>query len=129
MSTISLVFGDDDEGVYSLEYITTGTHWRSKKNNRRKVYVLDPESHRNRLLKGYNMADLTHWNYFFLCVHETPKNSEDDCIYCQLLILDSNIELQEIETAIWEASGSYEERQKTVLQSYRSSRAIKPAKI
>lgn len=63
-----------------------------------------------------------------LCEHIEYRKK--NCLYCELLESHPDIELQEIQSALLDASGSLEERKSKVLDDFRCSSniAVKPAK-
>lgn len=114
--------------VDEIHVIMFGDHWKKNASASiivRNFYYLHIEKYAKRKQNGVDLDDKCNWVCTTLCSH--TNCFAKDCPYCQALVLYPDIELQEIETAILEASGTYEERKAIALDEFRCS-AIKPAK-
>lgn len=118
-----------DYGVVAKDYVIMGNHWKhliSGSYLKRKIIVLPIEDYIEHRKNGADLDDIRSWKKLYLCLHWYISDCLD-CVYCEALVLCPDIELQEIETAILEASGSYEERVQSVLDEFRC-KGTKPAK-
>lgn len=115
-----------NKGVVAQDRVVKQKHeWKQALPGERKIFVLSVNKYNQWRQRCADQEEWWQWNSMYLCNHH--KYDSDLCVYCQASVLNPDVELREIETAILEASGTYKERQAIVIQQLCCG-AIKPAK-
>lgn len=122
---LQLAFAMKNNVVAQKRIVMQNHQWKQADPGKRMIYVLSVPYYDCLRRAGADLENLDEWEPLDLCDHHVLRAT--NCVYCQASVLNPDITLQEIETAILEASGTFAEREVTVIQQLCCS-DIKPAK-
>lgn len=127
VTTLQLVVKNESWKQTDLSDMLTGDHIH-------RFYFMEPSRYENKLQNGRNLFSSANWNILNMSISPVMSAMDDPkgrgvCFYCEIIKCNPSISLQEIQTALYDASGTFKERATAVYERFcHPGVTTKPAK-